>query len=268
MPSEQDWHLALAEVVQGLDTPRLAPALGRALRQVADFTYTVMFAYRGEEAPLDLYDDFGPQRRSIYVTDYQAGPYLLDPFYHAARKGIRPGLYRMREIAPDRFYQSEYYRSYYVQTGLAEELGIFLSPATGITVTISLMRVAGTPAFSEREMARLRRVIPVVIALAERNWRGLAQRFAVEPYVAPGEDLDRGAFSTFGRHRLTQRESEVVSLVLRGHSSEAIGAALGIAPGTVKIHRKNIYAKLGIGSQAELFSMFVTARSGERAQAK
>lgn len=267
MRPEQDWHAGLAEAVQGLETPRFAPALGRALRRVADFSYTVMFAYRGEEPPLDLYDDFGPERRSIYVTDYQAGPYLLDPFFHAARAGIPPGLYRMREIAPDRFYQSEYYRSYYVQTGLAEELGIFLSPAAGVTVTISLMRVAGTPAFSEREMARLRQVMPVAIALAERNWRGLAGHFAVEP-TGGAEEMQRDAFSTFGRHRLTRRESEVVSLVLRGHSSEAIGASLGIVPGTVKIHRKNIYAKLGIGSQAELFSMFVNTRGGERNQAK
>jgi len=259
---EQEWHLALAEAVQALDTARFAPALARALRRVASFTYTVMFAYRGEERPLALFDDFGPQRRGIYVTDYQAGPYLLDPFFHAARGGIRPGLYRMRELAPDRFYQSEYYRSYYVQTGLAEEIGFFLSPAPGIMATMSLMRVAGTAAFSEREMARLRLVAPVVIALSERNWRGLAQRFAIEPDPAAGDDALRDAFATFGEHHLTQRESEVVSLVLRGHSSEAIGAALGIAPGTVKIHRKNIYAKLGIGSQAELFSMFVHARGG------
>ncbi len=257
----REWHDGLAEAVQQLETPRFAPALGRALRRVAPFTYTVMFAFRGEERPLDLYDDFGPERRSIYVTDYQAGPYLLDPFYHAARGGIAPGLYRMRELAPDRFYQSEYYRSYYVQTGLAEEIGFFLSPAAGIMVTLSLMRVAGNAAFSEREMARLRLVAPVVIALAERNWRGLAQRFAVEPAASPAEEPLRDAFTSFGQHRLTQRESEVVSLVLRGHSSEAIGAALGIAAGTVKIHRKNIYAKLGIGSQAELFSLFVTARS-------
>ena len=110
-------------------------------------------------------------------------------------------------------------------------------------------------------MTRLRAVAPVVIALAELHWRGLPQRFAIEP-VAPADDALREAFTAFGRHRLTQREYEVVTLVLRGHSSEAIGAALGIAAGTVKIHRKNIYAKLGIGSQAELFSMFVNSLGG------
>lgn len=259
---DQDWHQGLGEAIQGLDTPRFAPGLARALRRVAPFDYMVIFAYRGEERPLDLHDDFGPEKRGIFVTVYQAGPYLLDPFYHAARGGIEPGLYRMRDLAPDRFYQSEYYRSYYVQTGLAEEIAFFLSPGAGVTVAMSLMRAGHSPAFSAREMTRLKAVAPVVIALAERHWRGLPQRFVIDAAAAPADDAMRAAFNAFGRHRLTQREYEVVTLVLRGHSSDAIGAALGIAPGTVKIHRKNIYAKLGIGSQAELFSMFVNSLGG------
>ena len=67
-----------------------------------------------------------PDEKVVYVTLYQAGPYLLDPFYHTAR---RPdGVFRMRELAPDRFFSSEYYRSYYMQTGLAEEVGFFVEP--------------------------------------------------------------------------------------------------------------------------------------------
>lgn len=237
----------------------------RALRQVAPYDHTVIFGYRQEDRPLDLYDDFGPDKRDIFVTVYQAGPYLLDPFFHASRNQVAPGLYRMRELAPDRFYQSEYYRSYYVQTGLTEEIGFFLATEDGARVVVSLMRAGHSIAFSARELARLRSVAPVVIALAARQWRSLGQRFddrRFEDTVPPAGDLSlHAAFADFGRQRLTGREAEVVSLVLRGHSSEAIATALNIAPGTVKIHRKNIYAKLGIGSQAELFSMFLDSLS-------
>jgi len=257
-----DWHPALADAIRELDGQRFAPALARALRQVAPFDYTVMFGYRGEDRPLDLYDDFGPDKRHIFVPVYQAGPYLLDPFFHASRNDVTPGLYRMRDLAPDRFYQSEYYRSYYVQTGLTEEIGFFLATGDGARVVISLMRGRQSPAFSARDMTRLHAAAPVVIAAAERNWRGLAQRFDNAPETLPAEAALREAFAAFGRHRLTRREGQVVAMVLRGHSSEAIAAALRIAPGTVKIHRKNIYAKLGIGSQAELFSMFLASLSG------
>ena len=57
--------------------------------------------------------------------------------------------------------------------------------------------------------------------------------------------------------RLTPREVEVTSLVLRGHSNASIATALKITPGTVKIHRKNIHHKLKISSQAELFGLFI-----------
>jgi DNA-binding CsgD family transcriptional regulator len=55
--------------------------------------------------------------------------------------------------------------------------------------------------------------------------------------------------------RITPRESQVVAQVLEGHSSEAIAKSLGISTGTVRIHRRNIYGKLNISSQQELFSI-------------
>ena len=58
---------------------------------------------------------------------------------------------------------------------------------------------------------------------------------------------------------LTPRERQVVELTLRGHSADAIGKLLDIASGTVRIHRRNIYTKLRISSQGELFSTFIKA---------
>lgn len=68
--------------------------------------------------------------------------------------------------------------------------------------------------------------------------------------------VDR-AFHAFGEGLLTPREREVVEHTLKGHSADAVGAILGISPGTVRIHRRNIYAKLRINSQGELFSKFI-----------
>jgi hypothetical protein len=115
------WALAAAAVA-ALDSPILPRALAELLRQVAPFSFTVMFGYRGTDQPIDLYNDFPPGKRKIFVSDYQAGPYMLDPFFLAASRSVAPGLYRLRDLAPDRFYQGEYFRSYYVQTGLAEEI--------------------------------------------------------------------------------------------------------------------------------------------------
>ena len=69
-----------------------------------------------------------------------------------------------------------------------------------------------------------------------------------------------------GRGALTTREIEVAMLSLSGFSSRAIGEKLSISFETVRAHKKHIYAKLGVGSQSELFAMFYDrGRSGESA---
>lgn len=73
--------------------------------------------------------------------------------------------------------------------------------------------------------------------------------------------LIEDAFQRFGRNLLTPREAEVVEYVLKGHSSDATGRALGISSGTVRIHRRNICAKLRVSSQGELFPCFMASLS-------
>ncbi len=257
------WASLAGPVVSALDTPALPQALADLLRQVAPFTYTVVFGYIGSDRPLDLYDDFPPGKRKIFVTDYQAGPYLLDPFYLAATRPVAPGLYRLRDMAPDRFYQGEYYRNYYAQTGLAEEIAYFIDLPDRTMIALSLMRAEKT--FSQREFAALRAVFPFVAAIAQRHWgaAGLASGAEARP---PGLRRDRRTVthdvSSFGIGILTAREREVAEFTLKGHSAESAGQILGISPGTVRIHRRNIYAKLRINSQGELFSLFLATLDG------
>ncbi len=254
--SKQHWGLA-AEVVAAQGSPILPKTLAELLRQVAPYSNTVMFGYRGADQPMELYDDFPPGKRKIFVTDYQAGPYMLDPFFLAASRSVAPGLYRLRDLAPDRFYQGEYFRSYYVQTGLAEEIAYFVTLPDQSTLTLSLMR-AEKP-FSQKEFAALEAVFPFVAATARRHWPGLDQKLDKS-----GSSLRRQQrqmtydLGSFGAGILTPREREVAEFTLKGHSAESTGQILGIAAGTVRIHRRNIYSKLNINSQGELFSRFLS----------
>ncbi|MEY3307654.1 MAG: hypothetical protein RLZZ413_1692, partial [Pseudomonadota bacterium] len=129
-----------AAAVAAIGTPAFAAALAALVRSAAPCTYTVIFGYCGGARPVDLHDDFPADRYKVFVTDYQDGPYLLDPFFLAATQNGPTGLHRMRDLAPDRFYQGEYFRSYYVRTGLAEEVGYFIALAGGARVVLSLMR--------------------------------------------------------------------------------------------------------------------------------
>ncbi len=236
--------------------------LSQWLQQVCHVDHFVLFVYEGNHRPLALFDTFPPDKRHVYVEDYQVGPYLLDPFYLACTRNQAPGLWRLRQFAPDHFYLGEYYVTYYQQTGLTEEIAFFIDLAEGAKAVLSLMRSTCSPAYSRDEMQLLDCAQPVVEQVVNEAWE---QARAHAP--RPVQDLDykiREAFDQFGAHVLTAREQEVVQMLLRGHSSASVAEHLAISPGTVKIHRKNIYAKLGIGSQSELLGLFVRELGGQR----
>jgi DNA-binding NarL/FixJ family response regulator len=123
----------------------------------------------------------------------------------------------------------------------------------------SLMRNNRNQPFNTTDIAALRMVEPVVRAAISHHWRDLRpepRQYEMPAWSARGEVMEL-AFEHFGQNVLSPREQMVVQLVLRGHSAASIAHNLNIAEGTVKNHRKSVYAKLGISSQRELFSRFV-----------
>ncbi len=58
------------------------------------------------------------------------------------------------------------------------------------------------------------------------------------------------------KHDVSQREKEIVLLLLKGKSNKEIEDALFIAMGTVKNHIYSIYQKLGVKNRAQLITLF------------
>lgn len=253
-------------LIDAIGTGDFSQKLSDALKSIAPFDYTVMFGYFGAKRPMDLFDDFPREKRKVFVEDYQEGPYLLDPFYLACGNQVESDLYRIRDLAPDRFFQGEYFRSYYARTGLAEEIGYFIEMPDKAIVVVSLMRAE--KAFSAKEFRQLSEYWPVVRAVCRHQWGDLAAQFGEDHVGSSGESLHQSvelAFTNFGEGVLTPRERQVVEYTLKGHSADAVGRILEISPGTVRIHRRNVYSKLQIRSQGELFSKFIdTLVSGGR----
>lgn len=250
------FFLAASALVDGRDLSEREVGQGFVdlLRSLVGFDYSVIFAYRGAERPIDLFSTFDPGEYHIFVALYQEGPYLLDPFYSAATLP-KPGIWRMRELAPDRFFASEYYRGYYGQTGLSEEIGFFVPVGGDVTVVLSLMRSEKQGPFRPAEYDLLRKAAPFVRTIIEHHWSGLSRHF--DARLVREAHAPQNAASRWGNLNLTQREKSIIELVLQGHSSESIGLRLGVATGTVKVHRRNIYRKLGISSQTQLMSLYL-----------
>jgi DNA-binding NarL/FixJ family response regulator len=60
------------------------------------------------------------------------------------------------------------------------------------------------------------------------------------------------------RSDLTERELEVLKLVARGLSNREVARAIGRTDETVKIHLKNVFAKLGVGDRTEAVTVALT----------
>ena len=262
------WYREIAGMVDDPAGGDLPERLVRALGHLVPFELATVFVYRGRSRPLVIYDNFELVGAKEGIKAYVENTYVLNPFYQAYLKDIRPGVYRIRDLAPDAFFESKHHGSFRILPRNSEEIGFVTENwpegMEEITIVIELegsevgelglYRSCLVGGFGARDLAQLSAVEPVIGALFRRYWKDVgAARFRVSP---PDNRVDE-AFANFGATVLTGRECEVVQLILRGHSSESIGFNLGISLGTVKTHRKNAYARLEISSQSELLSLFL-----------
>lgn len=262
LPLSPEESRQIATLIDGLSTPAFGEALDAMLRRVAAFDLSGVFVFPYDARPLLLHDGYtrhvAPQAWAAYLS----GAYLLDPFYVACNNRHPAGLWRMRDLAPDDFFDTQFSTSREVhpcvstQSGsLVEEVGFLVPLDGGVTATYSLMRVKGHLGFSDTELDNLRAYEPIVQAAIRASWRHAAER----PVLAQAgrDDLMEEAFEKLCAERLTLQQRNIVRLILRGHSNGSIGESIGISEGTVRIHRKNIYKRLAISSQAELFRIFI-----------
>lgn len=56
--------------------------------------------------------------------------------------------------------------------------------------------------------------------------------------------------------RLSNREKEIMDMILEGNTSKETAEKLALSPRTVEVHRSNIYTKLGIKSLPQLIQEY------------
>lgn len=260
----ETWHLHTPQLLASLETPAFVTCLDSALRAICAYDQSCIFFYPASGLPVLAHDNLQGIPETGAMQRYINGTYLLDPVYTACAHGRGAGLYRMAELAPDAFFEGDYFNSPDVHPcislasgSLAEEI-VFLSPLPGGTyAAYSLMRCNGSPAFGEEDIAALRLCQPALEAFMQRQHADIASACASTRATRSIAEQLAAAFSGFATDVLTAREQAIVGLILRGHSSLSIALHLEIAEGTVKSHRKHLYSKLGICSQSELFHRFV-----------
>lgn len=210
--------------------------------------------YAKDDLPRLVHQEAPHARRKDTMARFLAGAFLLDPYYHAANERNQFGLFKIQELAPADFRQSEYFISWYANCGFTDECGYVIKIGQDAFVNVALGRV-GRGRFSAKHVKTLRSLLPAIEVLCQQHWSHESARVSGD-----GEGLRRQlhlALDEFGSSLLTERETQVINLVLHGHSTKSVAARLGISVETVKLHRKHAYAKLEVSSQAELFYLFL-----------
>ena len=190
-----------------------------------------------------------------WSKDFRPAPYyVFDPFYSAFRGGASGPLF-LKDIQPDGFEDTEYFRQIYQKFDLVDEM-VHLAPGTdGNALVLGLARSSTEGPFTPSEISLHSAVHPVFSACL-RNFQRLLPKTSATPKQEKLRHIEQ-AFEHFGEGILTKREREVVRLVLHGHNTASVAQQLEISPETVKLHRKKSYAKLRINSQGELFYKFL-----------
>ena len=184
------------------------------------------------------------------------GPYVLDPLYQLFAAGCANGAHALRAIAPDDFFASEYYRVFYSQIGLSDSIELLWHIDGNSALNFFIERSIRHARFHSTDVAAVEIVLPMVFASSAKHHE--------LTNAASRRDADnlthrkvQSTIENFASSLLTQRERQVLFYLISGYSSALTANRLSSSEGTVKIHRKAIYRKLDIGSQAELFSLFI-----------
>jgi DNA-binding CsgD family transcriptional regulator len=187
-----------------------------------------------------------------HIDQYLHSAYLLDPFYRLAADTLTSGIYSLKDVAPDGFKQSELYRVYYRLVNFGDEICMVIAVNDQLSIQVSLSRKNDKPRFNSIEQTLIESLFSTVQAVLLKWWQ--AKQHSKDTFL---DTHLESALRHFGSSLLTQRESQILQLVLRGYAVKSIAHKLTISTETIKHHRKNIYAKLDINSQAELFHLFI-----------
>ena len=250
-----DHMTGIARAVTVVGSENFPKVLAALCLSVFNYDSIFVSVFSRDCPPRQLYSNLDPEATRRTIGPYLSYAYLLDPFYGLFKADVGTTVVSLDDCAPDDFRVSDYYRTFYSEIGLRNEVTIFVDAGAGSSIVLSLGQRGEDQGVAADAKALLEGILPVIAALCLRHWPDLSPGAGADPADA-GVRL---AFERFHSCKLSTREAEIVRLMLKGHSTKSIARLLGNSPETVKVHRKRIYAKLKISSQGELFSMFLSA---------
>ncbi|WP_027966950.1 helix-turn-helix transcriptional regulator [Halomonas halocynthiae] len=238
-------------------SPDFLCGLGRTLEDYFPNISQVLFHFDSRGRPSVLTHNLSGELNDRVLKPYVERMYLLDPFHQHWKSTMSPGLWTLDELAPDGFRDSDYFATYYRNLGLYDEAAAFFDLHNGNCLSLSFGFYQRKNSPNQAELlATLRYLFPLLNSLIHQFW--LASSLNI-----PATEEKPILLKHFGQGKLSDRERETAWLILRGYTGPEMAKSMNITLGTVKNHRKRLYSKLNISSQAELFRQFMLFQHSE-----
>ncbi|MEM7277306.1 MAG: LuxR C-terminal-related transcriptional regulator [Pseudomonadota bacterium] len=246
-------------MIQSLGSEQFADELLSFLNQVTPIDSCVVFTYAEETGPGHLFTH-GQMEQELaesLASDYVKRYHKDDPNFETLSSDEE--LDAMTPLPLDVDYAPAYRNYFFDRVGLADKAAAIGQVEDG-RVYCNFYRMTDSGAYSDIERDQLTEVLPIATSLIARHYdllharNQLPEKRTSRSLVHNIISMKAGPFS-----KLTNREREVCERILLGYTSVGIGLDLEIAPSSVVTYRRRAYAKLGIATQNELFSLCLAA---------
>ncbi|AQM21387.1 response regulator transcription factor [Vibrio anguillarum] len=259
--TKSQFNNLLADSISSLKSPSFTPNLMAFIASLVNYDCAVILGLRTDKHPIYLYDSI-KNNRELLFDRYLTSAFQDDPFYKMLTINEQQGVFSLKDVAKrDMDYQT-YCNQFYLQTGWKDELSILIKVEATRWVLIYLGCTHEDNLFSPLNVKTLKSYFSVIQSLCQQHWKQteflLAEPvFSPESYSVKKRKFIEDGLHSFGKDLLSTREKQIARLILQGLDTKEIAKQLGITEGTVKNHRKRIYAQLRVSSLSELFQIFL-----------
>jgi len=251
-PSIVHWHEDIAELIDYSNDRSLPSRLSEVFNKVIRHEAFILKLYKaGNSRPVILSHDIPAHLHELYFHRYLSSAYLHDPLMERMRGNETLQIIQINAETCS-LQGSEYYKTYYKNLSLQDEVDFLLPMKNSDLLVLSFGRKMAIT--TREEIIALTNTSALVKSLLSKYYR----------YLTKLDDAEsQDARSAHGKieKRLTTREKEIVQFMVSGKSTKVIARYLDISIQTVKVHRRNIYSKLGINTELQLCSLFLSTKN-------